>query len=165
MGKESRSQATAYHEAGHAVACFMYDIKLHSISIRPDEDSHGRVNHNNPLFRISDNAGDLSASQRQRIERCVVIALAGNVAQRRFNPRSVRSHHAQNDFNKAADVLSHLSGSDKELQAYMNLLLIRAENLLMRMWPSVTALASSLLKESALSGEQATAIIRGPWKR
>ena len=51
MRKRSKKQleATAYHEAGHAVRAYRYDIKIKSVTIKPDEDSLGRITSDNLL--------------------------------------------------------------------------------------------------------------------
>jgi ATP-dependent Zn protease len=48
--KASTLAATAYHEAGHAVACFVMRAKVKTATILPSEDYSGRVRHEN-MFR------------------------------------------------------------------------------------------------------------------
>ncbi len=49
-------EATAYHEAGHAVMAWDEGIKINSISIVPDEKASGRIMHADPLRGISESA-------------------------------------------------------------------------------------------------------------
>jgi hypothetical protein len=43
MNPSTEREATAYHEAGHAVIGYMFNAQFCSVSIKPNEDSSGRV--------------------------------------------------------------------------------------------------------------------------
>jgi ATP-dependent Zn protease len=45
-------EATAYHEAGHAVMTAACNRKIYSATIIPRDDAHGSVEHENPLRGI-----------------------------------------------------------------------------------------------------------------
>src|SRR4051794_13486154 len=89
--------ATAYHEAGHAAVAFYLDVKLKRVSIVADEQegSGGHVLHDKMFrglmaeqmevgFDLASNP-DAEAKARLRIEKAILIALAGREAQRRHN--------------------------------------------------------------------------------
>jgi len=152
-------EATAYHEAGHAVAAIEMGFKVSSVSIQPDEFSHGRTVHNNPLYRMNLNSHDHSDRLRLRVERAVIIALAGPEAQQRFNPRSIHKHDVKDDVDRVMRVLSEFTASNEELKAYFDLLRIRARQLIALRWDAVRRLSRALCERTALSGAETRRII------
>ena len=156
--------ATAYHEAGHAVMALYLGVGLgrQGVSIRPDEDSHGRVHtrrglHGNPETANSDKI-------RLGLERHAMISLAGHEAQRQFRASSVRRHHASQDRATAVDCLSFLVCSNEELTAYLHLLQIRTRQIvkLPHIWAQIATVASELVQKRQLTPTQVRQIIRSP---
>jgi ATP-dependent Zn protease len=49
------AEATAYHEAGHAVMTAACNRKIHSATIIPRDDAHGSVEHENPCAASNSN--------------------------------------------------------------------------------------------------------------
>jgi hypothetical protein len=49
-----REKATAYHEAGHAVACYCLGVKVKSATVVRDKDqgTHGHVRHENMFLGL-----------------------------------------------------------------------------------------------------------------
>src|SRR5688572_6284219 len=140
--------ATAYHEAGHAVAAFEMDLPVRLIGI--SSTAGGEVRHRSPFYRSipPDTMKYTRPLQfRDRIERNVIVAIAGVEAQRRFSARSWRRHHSEYDIDQAAEMLSHLAEGD-ELTAHFKLLQIRTRNLVAFRWQPVTALANALVEKS-----------------
>lgn len=154
-------EATAYHEAGHAVAAWRLGVGLskQALSIVPNEDSVGRINHSNPLFRV-DLEMDKSDRARLRAEKVAQICLAGGVAQRRFNARSYRHAHIKPDLHEAVNVLGYFAEGD-ELEAYLRLIQVRARHMFNRpfVWRCVQALAGALLARKQLSAREVKRII------
>ena len=89
------------------------------------------------------------------------------VARQRFKPSSIRSWHGSSDYHSAVDLISYFTGSDRESEAYLKLLKIRAEQTLTRSssWESVEALAAALLERKTLSATEATKIIQAAFAR
>lgn len=153
---------TAYHEAGHAYAAWLFRIgfRRQALSVVPKEDYAGMFSHNglglgrHPEFDGSDRA-------RIRLERHVVMGLAGIEAQRKFRPSSVRSYHAASDYRKAHKVVSTLVADGEELHAYLKLLQIRARKLVTASaaWPIISALAVALAERGTLSHREAMEIV------
>jgi hypothetical protein len=73
------------------------------------------------------------------------------VAQHRFNPRSVRRIHGDNDRKQAINFASQLTSSDRELEALLKLLHIRAEQLIESHWYLVEAAAKALLERETMT--------------
>jgi hypothetical protein len=158
-GKKKRSQkaieATAHHEAGHAVAAFRNKLPIRSVTIERAEGASGQVSHANPLFK--DNPEwDTSAKTQRRIEVSALVSLAGEAAQRKFNPRSVRHFHSADDRSNALHVLEYLSANEDEREAYYRLISIRARNFVNSSfnWMLITGLAQELLLRRTISGKQ-----------
>jgi hypothetical protein len=155
--------ATAYHEAGHAVAAYMLKIALRrkEVSIVPDNErgSDGSTSHLQVVSKEIEY--DRSGKNFLRAERLVKMSLAGEIAQRRYKPRSMRSHHGHSDRDHAADLLSYFATSQEELQVWLKLLTIRTENMFApaRVWRAVEKLAAALMVKRAISGKEATEII------
>jgi hypothetical protein len=92
----------AYHEAGHTIATFVQGMGIRRVTIVPGEGSDG-VTITHPVRMKSLDCEPISPRRATRIRNQTRCCLAGNIAQRRFNPRSVRSHHADSDRHDALD--------------------------------------------------------------
>jgi hypothetical protein len=160
--KRSRAvdESTAYHEAGHLVAAYFLGIPLGRIAVTIDEDSAGRF-----MRRLKFRAGELDVGNSYRsklkAERLAQVCLAGIVAQQRYSPSSVRSWHANRDYQTAHELVSAISGSQEEVQAYLNLILVRAQMMFedSYRWRCVDAVAGGLLEKETLSREEAVTVM------
>jgi hypothetical protein len=158
--KKSALWATAYHEAGHAVAAIAYGkgIRRQGATIVPDlKGALGSVwmrKHipGDPSVGGAYRGDLLTGRMRLRIEEDVMVKLAGEGAQRRFRPSSVRSHHGRSDRETANDLLMYIVGDERELKAYWRLLIVRTENFVrnpMR-WMQIEAIARALMEKKTL---------------
>lgn len=102
-----------------------------------------------------------------KMEKLVLVSLAGIQAQRRYRPSSIRSWHAQADYHSAINMLSYFAPNAAELTAYFKLLRIRVDLLfdVPYKWAQVEALAAALLERHTLSAEEAVDVIRGTLPR
>lgn len=142
-------QATAFHEAGHAVAAWSCGLPVYRVSIQPEGDAKGVVSHRNPLARVRLDL-DGSDKARMKAEAAIIVCLAGPASQRRFNARSYRKHHSASDFDTAAELALRLNSSAEAANAYLDWLRIRADDLIAGRWKIVTALAGLLLERAEL---------------
>ncbi|HEV2057553.1 MAG TPA: hypothetical protein VGV06_20665, partial [Methylomirabilota bacterium] len=151
LPSEKELQSTAYHEAGHAVAAHWERVRLESATIVPGDDFDGKVISRNLLHGRNVDS-DASQRNRSRMLRMVRVSLAGLAAQRRFDAESVKDWHGEYDYQKAADLVSYFTENDRELEAYLNLLLVQAEGIFDRpfVWDQVTAVAEALLAKKTL---------------
>jgi hypothetical protein len=116
--RESVRWATAFHEAGHAVACRRLGLKVRSASTVPEGDSAGRVVHRDPWRGINLEWND-SARADRRAKAVIIMCLAGPEAQRRYSPRSWRFVHGASDRAAVVDLALRMNGSNEAATAYV----------------------------------------------
>jgi hypothetical protein len=164
---QMQDQATAYHEAGHAVMAFKLGITFgrRGVSIDADERSEGRFWHSGRI------GGDPTVQMTDRmycnIERQVMVCLAGINSQRRYRKSSVRRYHANSDYEQAIDLLFHAAGTTEEVNLWHKLLLCRVKSVVESpmWWFVIGELASALLQKRRLSRREAEEVIRGAMLR
>jgi hypothetical protein len=162
--REAQLWATAYHEAGHAVAAIRLGIGLgrKGINIIPDSnENRAGMAHLRKGF-----AGrpDIETSDRMRIgaEKNAVATFAGEVAQRKFSSSSIRNWHGSSDRHQVVDLLSHFVPETRELEAYCRWLHIRAENLINApvVWDQIQAVADALVQRGHLKPQEVKTICK-----
>lgn len=154
--------AICVHEAGHAMACFLYKIPVKEITVVPDEAYLGKVS---PLVvRAQERLGFERRERRQRAlaERIIRCCLAGAIAQKKYSKASFRKHHATKDREIALDMAIRISGSVEEALALCQLLgiQIKQELQLPHNWRPIMALARQMKKHRTLSGRKARALLK-----
>lgn len=142
--------ATAYHEAGHAVVAVYLMVRIRHVTIKARKDTAGHV----ALLRPARGMKETHARG--------IIALAGEAAQRRFNPRSVRRHHGEGD-RKAVDryAKEYSGGSARYNKALVDLWQIRADDLVKLCWPTIVRVAEALLERRTLPYSEVCALMHG----
>ena len=158
-------EVSAYHEAGHAVAAIRTGIGIgrSGVSIAPGEHFSGM---DHLLKRFSGNPDKIATgTMRLGAEKHAIASLAGELAQRKFRPSSVRSYHGQTDRHNAVKLMSYFVSSDRELSAYLKWLKIRAEQLVGNdaTWTMIEAVAKALIKRDRLSAKEAKEIALGAY--
>jgi len=153
-----QDEDTAYHEAGHAVAAFALKVPVRQATIVPDGDILGHVRHSK--------LGGAGRNPR-RAERRVIIALAGDIAERHHNPHRRRGD--ARDLGKAIDIIDRLARSDDHLKKWFHRkkwlaeLEKEAADLILsdRWWPTVEAVAKALVQRRTLTGKEVASIVAG----
>ena len=139
-------ETVAYHEAGHALCAWHFEIPFgkKALSIVPNDSSKGRFQLKDILKGTRFDVDD-SDRARMKMEKLVLVSLAGIQAQRRYRSSSIRSWHAQADYHSAINILSYFAPNPAELAAYFKLLRIRVDLLfnVPYKWAQVEALAAS----------------------
>jgi hypothetical protein len=150
-------EATAYHEAGHAVGYLAQFRRFNYVTIEPEENTLGRCVAVKPLPVAIQY--DQSYRAKRRIEQEAIIAAAGNIAERFFTKMRIVVGSCS-DYCSVFDLLSLHSGDTDEVSAYHALVAIRARNLLLHPfhWVIVEAIAEALLARRTLTYSQARAI-------
>jgi len=141
-------------------------LRRKGVNIVPDKErgSSGSIFHVKAVSK--DIASNRSGRDVLRAERLVQVSFAGEIAQRRYKPRSVRSHHGYSDRDHAANLLSYFATSQEELQVWLKLLRIRTENMFAPapVWRAVEKLAAALTVKRTISGKDATEIISSSFR-
>src|ERR1043165_7996847 len=102
-------EGIAHHESGHIVACVKNDVEVEFATIKPGDDSLGRVKYGKILCD-GDFEWDHSPEAVDRAERLMLITLAGPFAQRRFAPRI--PYRNRSDFGLVDALISHSQRND-----------------------------------------------------
>jgi hypothetical protein len=152
-------EASAYHESGHAVAAWKLGYRSIRASITAGDESAGEVRHESPL--PSDQVEfDGSELARLRVERIIIIRLAGPIAQKRYRRTSWRRWHGGADHAVAADLALRVCGSGEIASAFLKWLDLRAKALVEEHWPAIERLANALLKRGALREDEIAALMK-----
>ncbi len=163
----------AYHEAGHAVVGWHLGrgLRKEGVTIVPDEKAGTGGSCSSKRVVGRDAEYDPSARNRLRAEIDVQALLAGEIAQRRYNPRSVRRYHAAGDRHEMNDLFyrfidKRFVDHNPEMDAWEKLLRIRTETLFADpdIWRAVERLAAALMERRTIPGEEATAILYAGWR-
>ena len=175
MKHTKRLQATAYHEAGHAMMAYIKNMAIRRVSIIPNEEegSLGHCLHGSwpKLLGSEEGCFDFIDDQKHRDKRetLAMMMYGGLVAEKHFTGR-YNWIGAGADRSRAADLLaSSLSGDLKEWGAYINWIMehTRVHLNFPRNWAGVEALATALLQKGQLNGRQAKTVIKAgvdEWK-
>jgi len=161
MGSVSkRLLATAFHEAGHAVAACHEGRGTKRVTIVPEGDTLGLCSFY-ALRETESFAWDASTRNRIRIERLIISALGGCAAEARF----VGRHNfigAHVDWHFAADLSEFPTGSHKEAGAYLNWLWERTRTIFQvdGWWDITTGLAEALVEHRTMSATEVKSRLR-----
>jgi ATP-dependent Zn protease len=139
-------EATAYHEAGHAVAALALDRPVMKVSIQPDRERMGICFFGKAVFRPS----------QDWLEREVLIALAGMAAEARHTGE-YDLEAAGRDLRYARELSLQRAGNERQAERLERRLLSKVEHLLEQEmhWEAVTRIAAALLAQREISGRQA----------
>ena len=154
----SREEQTAYHEAGHAVACLLAKHRFKHVTIIPADEYLGRV----LLVELGNfhPAWDWNHRIRMRIEKMIMTSLAGDIAEKKVTGRT-NPQGARFDNESVVDWAINRCGSGEEATAFVHWLAIRVETALTgeKYWPAVEALARELLKSRKVGYRKARKIM------
>jgi ATP-dependent Zn protease len=138
-------EATAYHEAGHAVAALALGRPVHQVSVLPDRESSGLCEFRKGVVRPSEDW----------LEREMLIALAGVAAEARRTGEYAWDA-ADGDLRYVRDLAVQRAGERRAARLERRLL-AKAEHLLAREghWRAVELIAAELMRRGAISGRAA----------
>jgi ATP-dependent Zn protease len=143
---EEPAEATAYHEAGHAVVALALGRPVHRISIRADRERLGTCEFGKSVFRPSEDW----------LEREALIALGGLAAEARFSGVYELAGAAK-DRRYVARLALQRTGDARKAERLERRLLSKTEHLLAQEdnWRAVERIAAELLREGTISGRAA----------
>lgn len=166
--------ATAYHEAGHALADYVFGFRIRRVSIVADDSSLGRVQNwrkslssrefiecRSPIF-----CDRTVSSKVARWHDEVVSLLAGGEAQRLVASNSRVRFSMTRDLDAASDILYRLHPQN-ELPLVFKWLQLRAKNIVTNPIHRgmIKDLASILVKSREMTGQRAVATLRASCDR
>ena len=161
-GKAHNLSRVAVHEAGHAVASYHLATPLRYVTIKRDKSGWTRGHTRQRWVWFHDKQGvfDDSPRGRDRVERHILVSLAGQIALRRYAPRSRWRSGSAGDTRQAMDLFWHICDQDKKAaRLYMALLWRRAEWLIETNWKDVLAVARALTERRMLKAQEVAKLI------
>jgi hypothetical protein len=161
--ERTKLERTAYHEAGHAVAAYVLHRALGHVSIEPERGSLGHMKTRRFEESFQPDA-EVKRGTRERLEKEIMVCLAGPIAERRFVGRLRQDTivGASRDFNDAARCADCLCGNSEETDAYLAWLSVRATNLIKLAWHwrAIQTLAEALLEHRRIGHRKVREIIK-----
>jgi ATP-dependent Zn protease len=155
----AKDTTTAYHEAGHAVVAFFMRHRIEFATIKPTAEYQGLVK-SKPRGKLD--LDSATPAMRIKLEDVLIMLLAGDIAQRRFAPRSSRNWQTTEDRQTAADLALSICGTGESATAYIAWLTIRARDIVHGRWSLVERVANALLERETISGEDIRTLILPP---
>jgi Peptidase family M41 len=144
----------AYHEAGHAVVGLLFEHDIGQLTIVQD----GEVGGHAEVDRAGDDELRYEDAEANQVifERRIMALMAGEIAQRRFDPSTVEHEHGASDRIAAEDYFDALDTPTDEIHAaYRRLLELRTAALLDQHWDRVKRIAAKLIAQGTISPEEA----------
>lgn len=161
MKKPTRQEIkTAYHEAGHAVARVRLGLSIKKVTIVEKDDSYGHVAFQYPKWLKPDRM-ELTPSRRIKIENEIIAGLAGHATELIYSGRNNWSG-SSSDRDRLIDLALYITGSEAQLNAYLNWLQIRTIDFLQAPfnWLAVENVAQELIKKGSLTAQEVKIISR-----
>jgi ATP-dependent Zn protease len=160
MNGDTRS--TSFHEAGHAMVAIWFLEEFEIVTIVPNDDYAGcvhRVWTQQHTELLEENFEPL---QEPFLMKNIMILLAGEYAQTRFDPSSVSDDQLEGDRMAIHHFLDQLANPmDEELRhAWEHLLRIKTRRLVDGLWPQIEQIAHALEERKTLTHQEVTEILR-----
>ncbi len=154
--EQAPDEATAYHEAGHAIMSLALGRPVASVSVRAAREYLGTCQFGKAVFRPSEDW----------LEREILISLAGLAAEARHTG-AYAWDAASRDHDYAEDLALQRAGNPRKAQRLLRRLLSKAEHVLNQAanWEAVERLAAELLRAGEVSGRAARHIYEESLRR
>src|SRR5947209_2611109 len=142
---QPHDQATAYHEAGHAVVALVLGRPVHHVSILPDRERAGQCEFGKSVLRPSEDW----------LEREILISLGGIAAEARHTGDYAWDGAARDQ--QYVRRLAVQRAGERQAERLQRRMLAKAENLLSKEghWQAVERIAAELLLRREISGRTA----------
>ena len=147
--KQRQREATAYHEAGHAVACYVFKHQIKKVSIIPGEGYQGKLHSSGlpeDLVERIVQRENLSPEEEKLLWEKTIISLAGPASECLFTG-VYNWRGSMSDRFKANLFAPFLDRPAKECEE-------EAKKLIYSNWKKVKAVAQALLERHTLTAQQ-----------
>ncbi len=148
-------EATAYHEAGHAVVGAIHDRPPIFVTIIPNEGASGKNEFPDDCPPQFKNHFDESPEKRRYIETRILIRIAGTIAHDLRFPK--RAHDAADAYDErcAREIVEENAGwADSDSDSYFLQLQKTARCLLQTNWPWVEVIARALIERKTIGSAE-----------
>jgi ATP-dependent Zn protease len=147
--KDRELQATAYHEAAHAVVALRLALKFRHVTINPGSDCLGHLlcSRLPKWFNLEINKSDRA---RMLAERHIIVDFAGQIAETRFLGKNPRFGMHEDDYH-AVDLALYFCGSRKTCEAYLDYCFEASRDLVNSQLRLIEATATVLLVRQTLN--------------
>jgi ATP-dependent Zn protease len=157
---DKEREATAYHEAGHAMVAKWLSIPFVSVTVDAKDVSAGHMvlKRGWPFYRPF---GEPSPKVRDNVERDVVMSFSGNIAERRFLGVDITAG-SEGDFQDVNGYLIAISQSTTVAEAWGIYLWHRADKIVRTpaVWRGIQAIAAALLERGTLMVAEIDEVLR-----
>lgn len=144
-------RVTAYHEAGHAIACILSGVEFTTITIVPSDDVLGGVAWGvYSSFRLQANLGNRSREIAALARASILIKMAGAAAELRLHG-SYDEVGASSDWEEAHEIACYYS---RNPEAYVKKIFGEAKHVVAQHWPHINKLAEALLIHGTLTEQE-----------
>lgn len=168
-----RRTLSAYHEAGHAVVAYDQGVRIHGISIVPDEGRMGHISIDTLLLNrlVPTFQHNKGAKNRFTLERHVMVLQGGHTAVYRLDPTRKELTETINgegsDHCIAMNLIKAFAVGERESEKYYQWLDARTEGIITNplRWYQIQILTEALLKFEQLGARTVREIIKGAGER
>lgn len=146
-------KATAYHEAGHAVAAWRHRLKFRHVTIKPDARTLGCVVYDRQpkWFKPDCDSSDRTFLRGQRH---IIGSFAGQLAEAKFLDKHPR-YGMRSDNEHAVDMAFYFCGSQEATEAFLRFCWCVSKDLVNCFWEQIESLAKALLERETLNYDDA----------
>jgi hypothetical protein len=147
--------ATAFHEAGHAVAAYVLGRAIVLATIRRGPQERPRVS-----------ITDVQPNQRTRRERAIIVAIAGGLAEAKYRGGTLKKGVVVADMAYARDEIRALAEegglvvTEELVTTHGRELALSAKRIVETYWQGIEALAAALKSRGRLNGPEIRRLLR-----
>lgn len=163
-----RRTLAAYHEGGHAVVAYDQGVRIHGVSIVPDEGRMGHIAIDTLLLNRLAPTFDHNKGARNRftMERHVMVLQGGHAAVNRLRPDKKDQAQVKkgegSDSTIAMSLIRAFASSEVEAGKYYQWLEARTEGILASpvRWYQLETLVRTLLKEGKMGARRVRGVLK-----
>lgn len=166
MSKRNALEATAHHEAGHAIALWHFGRGFKRVTVDPDQSKAtlGHLLHHKMPKWVDPETG-FSGRIRLYLERRIIVCFAGQIAEAKFLGRQPR-YGMEQDNDQAIDFASSLLGGQQDtFDAYIRYCWLTTRDIVNLHWRDIEAVAVALVERKTLQHRDVLDVIQSMHKK